>query len=318
VGRRVRQPPLGPGQRLYRRGSPARPAGALPCAGTAVLPDAGSGSSARALQVVNPRGTPVIITLSKPKKWKISTNTGIAIQVRPAGVRASPARRRAHGADAPARRATPQDYQTTESAYVVVAPAEQLDAKALLDKVFDINGRCARAPAPAPRPRAARRSRAARAGTARSARSMTWRCVSAAPPQALRGESTPERAHAGQVTKTKRETNGPTDYLLVSFRSRPPPPRLASASTGAHAPALGAGSRRCLPAGGRSRAPGALRRRSSTATRSCSSPPPPLTAGSTSRRCAAPPVPSPPATAMRSDAQRCAALRCCAAAPLRR
>ena len=107
---------------------------------------------------------------------------------------------------------------------MVVAPAEQLDAKALLDKVFDINGRCARAPAPAPRPRAARRSRAARAGTARSARSMTWRCVSAAPPQALRGESTPERAHAGQVTKTKRETNGPTDYLLVSFRSRPPPP----------------------------------------------------------------------------------------------
>jgi len=83
VGRRVRQPPLGPGQRLYRRGSPARPAGALPCAGTAVLPGAGSGSSARALQVVNPRGTPVIITLSKPKKWKISTNTGIAIQVRP-------------------------------------------------------------------------------------------------------------------------------------------------------------------------------------------------------------------------------------------
>ncbi|KAJ1476042.1 hypothetical protein T484DRAFT_1908677 [Baffinella frigidus] len=66
-------------------------------------------------EVVNPRGTSVFITVRKPSsKWKFSTNTGIAIQ----------------------------DYQTTESAYVVVAPAEKLEARALLDKVFDINGRC--------------------------------------------------------------------------------------------------------------------------------------------------------------------------------
>lgn len=66
-----------------------------------------------AAEVVNGQGNPVLISFSKPKSWKVSTNTGIAIQ----------------------------DYTTSDSGYVLVAPALDLDAQYLLDKVFDIRGR---------------------------------------------------------------------------------------------------------------------------------------------------------------------------------
>ena len=67
------------------------------------------------------QGNPLIINFKVPKGWKVSTNTGIAVQ----------------------------NYVTAESAYVLVAPAEvesiddvaAIDPKYVLDKVFDIRGR---------------------------------------------------------------------------------------------------------------------------------------------------------------------------------
>eukprot|EP00281_Chroomonas_sp_CCMP1168_P030023 CAMPEP_0206242000 /NCGR_PEP_ID=MMETSP0047_2-20121206/16815_1 /ASSEMBLY_ACC=CAM_ASM_000192 /TAXON_ID=195065 /ORGANISM="Chroomonas mesostigmatica_cf, Strain CCMP1168" /LENGTH=307 /DNA_ID=CAMNT_0053666973 /DNA_START=23 /DNA_END=943 /DNA_ORIENTATION=- len=71
-------------------------------------------------ELVNGNGTPIIINFQKPSKWKISTNVGIAIQ----------------------------DYITSDSAYVLVAPnapgvssLKDIDSKYPLDKVFDIRGR---------------------------------------------------------------------------------------------------------------------------------------------------------------------------------
>lgn len=80
-------------------------------------PLSGGGDSFQA-ELVNGLGNPVIVNFKVPKGWKVSTNTGIAVQ----------------------------NYVTAESAFVLVAPAgtddvEELDSKYVLDKVFDIRGR---------------------------------------------------------------------------------------------------------------------------------------------------------------------------------
>jgi len=69
-------------------------------------------------EVVNGKGNPVVISFTKPKKWKLSTNAGITVQ----------------------------DYITAESAFVLVAPAQghsvsDLPPEYVLDKVFDSRGR---------------------------------------------------------------------------------------------------------------------------------------------------------------------------------
>jgi hypothetical protein len=63
-------------------------------------------------ELVNGKGNPVIVGFQKPKGWKVSTNTGIAVQ----------------------------NYVTAESAYVLVAPAgaddvEEVSPQYVLDKV---------------------------------------------------------------------------------------------------------------------------------------------------------------------------------------
>ncbi|EKX43558.1 hypothetical protein GUITHDRAFT_110364 [Guillardia theta CCMP2712] len=64
-------------------------------------------------EVVNGKGNPVVISFTKPKKWKLSTNAGITVQ----------------------------DYITAESAFVLVAPAQghsvsDLPPEYVLDKVL--------------------------------------------------------------------------------------------------------------------------------------------------------------------------------------
>eukprot|EP00960_Hanusia_phi_P024461 720099-Hanusia_phi.AAC.1 len=70
-------------------------------------------------EVVNGKGNPVVISFTKPKKWKLSTNAGITVQ----------------------------DYISAESAFVLVAPAQGFSLSTLppdyvLEKVFDSRGRC--------------------------------------------------------------------------------------------------------------------------------------------------------------------------------
>jgi hypothetical protein len=74
-------------------------------------PLSGGGDNFQA-ELVNGKGNPLIVGFKKPKGWKVSTNTGIAVQ----------------------------NYVTAESAYVLVAPAqtddvEEVAPQYVLDKV---------------------------------------------------------------------------------------------------------------------------------------------------------------------------------------